>query len=322
MKALLLAAGVGTRMQPLTNALPKCLMPILGVPLLEIWLRLLESMGVREVIVNTNYKALYAEKFLSLQRRSYVIEITHEERLLGTAGTLFKHIHKLRDSDTIVIHADNLSLFQADRFLDTFHQRPKESVATMMTFDTDSPKTCGVVELNNSGLVQTMYEKVDDPPSTLANAAVYIFSRELLQELSGLTPFSDLSLELIPKLFGRMNTFHNSIYHRDIGSIQAYIHSVQDAVNQPNLRLQVSESWGQLQSVGLWNEWVAAWRQTAYEILPFNSLEESRHSLAKAKENQVLLLERFRFDQIEELRVAQKQNPQLQVIPWRAENAT
>ena len=65
MRALLLAAGLGTRLRPITDKIPKCLVPIQGRPLLEIWLDKLCEVGVQEFLVNTHYLAAQVEEFIS-----------------------------------------------------------------------------------------------------------------------------------------------------------------------------------------------------------------------------------------------------------------
>ncbi len=77
MKAFLLAAGQGTRLQPYTNTVPKCLIPIHGRPLLEIWIDLLEHHGVTEVLINTHHLATEVEQFVA----------HHRKRDQGTADT-------------------------------------------------------------------------------------------------------------------------------------------------------------------------------------------------------------------------------------------
>ncbi len=93
---------------------------------------------------------------------------------------------------------------------------------TMMTFDTDVPQQCGIIEADAEGLVCGFHEKVQHPPGNRANAAVYIFEPELLQRLEALGKVEiDLSTELLPSLLGRISTFHNLDYHRDIGTTES-----------------------------------------------------------------------------------------------------
>lgn len=89
----------------------------------------------------------------------------------------------------------------------------------MMTFDTDAPQSCGIVELDGNGLVIGFHEKVKNPPGTRANGAVYIFDQEVVSFIASLgKAFVDVSTEVIPHYLGRIVTFHNTRYHRDIGS--------------------------------------------------------------------------------------------------------
>ena len=92
-KALLLAAGYGTRLRPITNVTPKCLVKINGKPLLSYWLKKLENLGCEEVIVNTHYLSHEVIRYLDKYKSNNLKVITsHEEEILGTAGTLMKHL--------------------------------------------------------------------------------------------------------------------------------------------------------------------------------------------------------------------------------------
>src|ERR1041385_5704196 len=88
MKAFLLAGGNGTRLRPLTNNVPKCLLPIQGIPLLEIWLRNCRAAGITDVLVNTHAHAETIRKFAVEQRTGVRMRIVEEPDLLGSAGTL------------------------------------------------------------------------------------------------------------------------------------------------------------------------------------------------------------------------------------------
>ena len=96
-RALLLAAGIGSRLRPLTNHLPKCLMPLGDKPLLEYWLETLWKNGIHEVLVNMHYLPTLVQDFLDRPRfRSWVHSVTETE-LLGTAGTLRANLEFFRD---------------------------------------------------------------------------------------------------------------------------------------------------------------------------------------------------------------------------------
>ena len=88
MKAFLLAAGVGSRLKPLTDTTPKCLVPIKGEPLLQIWLELLRKQGITEVLINIHAQAEAVRRFLAGRFSALEIKLVEEYHLLGSAGTL------------------------------------------------------------------------------------------------------------------------------------------------------------------------------------------------------------------------------------------
>ena len=93
----------------------------------------------------------------------------------------------------------------------------------MMTFITDQPESCGILELDQNGVVIKMHEKVKNPPGNLANAAVYILEPSVLKFLVQMNQrVIDFSTEVIPKFLGKIYTFENKEYHRDIGSMESY----------------------------------------------------------------------------------------------------
>ena len=219
MRALLLAAGLGTRLRPLTDRVPKCLVPVRGRPLLDYWLELLLGKGIERVIVNTHHLPDAVRAFVAESPWRDRIDLVHEDVLLGTGGTVLRNRARLGDRAFLVAHADNLTRFDVKAFLRRHDDRPAGAAITMMTFDTDAPQTCGIVEADASGLVRAFHEKVPNPPGTRANAAVYIFEPEIVDflERTG-KQVIDLSTEVIPHFLGRICTFHNTGYHRDIGT--------------------------------------------------------------------------------------------------------
>lgn len=96
MKAILLAAGFGTRLRPLTNTIPKCMVPIKGKPLIQIWLEKLRDASVSPVLINTHYLSDQVETFIDNSAFKNQSVIVFEPELLGTAGTLLKNIFFFR----------------------------------------------------------------------------------------------------------------------------------------------------------------------------------------------------------------------------------
>jgi mannose-1-phosphate guanylyltransferase len=156
-----------------------------------------------------------------VERCRYPVRITtaYEETLLGTGGTLLKNRDFFRGEPLVLVHADNLSNFDLSAFVRRYEERARGIEITMMTFDTKEPEACGIVELDERGVVVAFHEKVRRPPGDLANGAVYVVSPSVVDFLAGLGKQTiDFSTEVLPHFMGRINTFHNTTYHRDIGT--------------------------------------------------------------------------------------------------------
>ncbi len=223
MRALLLAAGLGTRLKPLTDNIPKCLIAIDGKPLLEYWITMLHKGGVFPLLVNLHHHADKVFKFIDNNLYKEFVTTVYEEKLLGTGGTLLKNRGFFGNEPLMLVHADNLSLFDVRAFINRHQNRPPGCEITMMTFKTHTPHTCGIIEVDEKGRVKAFHEKVAHPPGNLANGAVYILEPSLFNYLESLNKeFIDFSTEVIPHYMGRIFVFHNDVYHRDIGTIESY----------------------------------------------------------------------------------------------------
>lgn len=238
MKALLLAAGLGTRLKPITAKLPKCMVPLGGKPLLNHWFDLLTShevastleVGERidEILINTHHLSEIVEEYVKHSSWSNRVSILHESTLLGTAGTLRVNRRRLGNSPFFLAHADNVSRFSFLEFVTCFRQRPPSCVGTMMTFETDTPQSCGIVKVNNQNLLVDYYEKPRNPTGNIANAAVFIFDSSIHDLVEELNDPKDFCADVVPHLVGKVNVFHNALYHRDIGTLASYTKAARD----------------------------------------------------------------------------------------------
>jgi mannose-1-phosphate guanylyltransferase len=223
MRAILLAAGCGTRLRPLTNKIPKCLVPIKGRPLLDIWLERLTQVGIGPFLINTHYLAEQVEAFIASSLYRDQVTLIHERELLGTAGTLIANLDFFQGEDGLLIHADNYCLADFPAFVQAHLQRPPECVLTMMTFRTDTPSSCGIVELDEQGVVVGFHEKVAAPPGNLANGAIYILSAELLRMMDmDLRSAKDFSTEVLERFVGRIYAHKTTENLIDIGTAEGY----------------------------------------------------------------------------------------------------
>lgn len=222
MRAILLAAGLGTRLRPLTNSVPKCLMPIKGKPLLEIWLEQLTNSGVSSILINTHYLAPYVDSFIKRSPYRDSVTLVNEEKLLGTAGTLMANLNFFEDEGGLLIHADNYCLANFEEFIRKHANRPKKCLMTMMTFRTNAPSTCGIVELDGNEIVIGFHEKVKNPPGNLANGAIYALSSEMVESIKKQDNLKDFSEEIIPSYLGRIYSYETHEALIDIGTYESY----------------------------------------------------------------------------------------------------
>jgi mannose-1-phosphate guanylyltransferase len=223
LRALLLAAGLGTRLRPITLHTPKCLVPVAGEPLLGRWLRQLERVGCEAVLINTHHLADQVETFMRGRSEStMLVQTIHEPELLGTAGTLIANQAFFAGSTGLLIHADNAMSGDLQGLLDAHAARCAHCLLTMLTFRTDQPQSCGIVATDAEGVVTAFHEKVADPPGTCANGALYAFDAPFLDCLTDMVPQpTDFSTEVIPKLMGRIQTWHTDEPYLDIGTAAA-----------------------------------------------------------------------------------------------------
>ena len=114
MKALLLSAGLGTRLAPMTKNIPKCLVEINKKPLLLYWMENLNKLGIDEIFINTYYLKKAVIKFVESSDFKNKITLIHEDKLLGTGGTLKKNANLFLEDTFLLIHADNLCLTDFD----------------------------------------------------------------------------------------------------------------------------------------------------------------------------------------------------------------
>jgi mannose-1-phosphate guanylyltransferase len=220
MKAVLLAAGLGTRLRPLTDVTPKCLVEVGGRTLLDVWLSAFASVGVDEVLVNTHHLHEQVERHLARRADGAPrVRTVHEPQLLGSAGTLVANRRALeRDEMFLAVNADNLTDFDLRRLV--AEHRRGGCLATISVFHAADPSRCGVVEICD-GLVVGFEEKPAAPRSQLANAGIYAFSPAVLDLVEGPPP-RDIGYDLLPKLVGRARAVTiGDAYFTDVGTTDA-----------------------------------------------------------------------------------------------------
>jgi mannose-1-phosphate guanylyltransferase len=226
MKAFLLAAGVGSRLRPITDTIPKCMLAIDGRPLLDIWLDAFDRAGVDEVLVNLHHLPDVVRSHLAERPGPPAVRTFFEPELLGSAGTLAANRDWVGGEEMfLACYADNLTDFDL-RSLVQAHQE-HGPLATWTVFHSERPSAGGVVELDGSGTVLGFTEKPSSPVSDLVNAGMYAFHPDVLDEIDAAPP-RDIGYDLLPRLVGRARAIPVDGYLRDVGTIEAYQRAQQD----------------------------------------------------------------------------------------------
>lgn len=219
MKAYLLAAGVGSRLRPLTDLVPKCLVPIRGEPILAIWLRMLARAGVHDVLLNTHHLGGQVQAFVRARAsRNHLPRVTlfHEPVLLGSAGTVMANAAFVRgERRFLVIYADNLTNMNLRDFI-AFHDA-RRSPFTAGLFETPEPTQCGIAALDAHQRIVAFEEKPARPRSALANAGLYLATPSLF-DLIPRNAYTDFGFDVLPRLVGRMYGYRIPGFYSDLGT--------------------------------------------------------------------------------------------------------
>ena len=221
MRAFLLAAGHGTRLRPMTDHLPKCLVPIQGIPLLAIWLKKCAALGVTEVLINLHAHVDTVRRFLlDSEKCDLRVHVSEEPELLGSAGTLLANRRWLENEELFwIFYADVLHCADLDGML-RLHRQCKP-VATLGVYEVPDPSRCGVVAVNHEGVIEDFVEKPARPASNLAFTGLMIGTPKMIDVIPDHVP-ADIGFDVLPKLKNQMRAFHIRDYLLDIGTLENY----------------------------------------------------------------------------------------------------
>jgi mannose-1-phosphate guanylyltransferase len=219
---MLLGAGLGTRLRPITYELPKPIVPILGEPVMGHILRLLDHHGFREVISNLHYfPDKIREHFRDGSDYGVQLQYRFEEELLGTAGGVRNVRDFLGDETFLIISGDALT----DIDLTALWARHREAggIGTLALKQVDDPSQLGVVILNDEGRIQGFQEKPHprEALSNLGSCGIYVFEPEIFDHFPD-QQFVDWAQEVFPTLLERdIPLYGHEIddYWNDVGSL-------------------------------------------------------------------------------------------------------
>jgi NDP-sugar pyrophosphorylase family protein len=219
MKVVLLAAGLGTRLAPLTSSTPKILAPFRGKPLLERQLEFLGNDGADEVAINLHHHADQVERFLNERELPLAVRTSFEPELLGTAGALVP----LRDflaEPFVVLYGDVVTDMSVSALLD--RHLATHAIATLTFYPSDRTEGKGLLTLDPDGRVTAFHEKPESPGDTgLISAGIYALSPEIFDFIEGAADFGHDVLPAVVEAGKPVYGYRATGYVHDIGSLDA-----------------------------------------------------------------------------------------------------
>jgi NDP-sugar pyrophosphorylase family protein len=237
LKAMVLAAGKGTRLFPLTGEIPKPMAPVVDTPIIEHIFGLLSDHGFEEAHVNVNYLAdtlleAYGGGPDGFSVNGMSVHLSREEELTGTAGGV-KRLAERFDETFVVVSGDALTDIDLTALVE-FHRR-KGALATVALRRVYDTSEFGVVELDDESNIKGFQEKPDTRSaiSTLANTGIYVFEPRTLDYVPE-GEFADFARDIFPKLLEngeRFVGYQGDFYWSDIGTLSAYREAQYDVLS-------------------------------------------------------------------------------------------
>jgi len=234
MKAMVLAAGLGDRMRPLTDYLPKPLLPIANRPVMCHILEHLARHGFTEIIANLHYRPQPVMDYFGDGSRCGVhLTYSHEEKLWGIAGGVRRCRDFLGDDTFLVIGADDLTDMDLSALLG--HHRRVGAIASIGLAEVEETSQFGIVVTDEEGRVQRFVEKPKGPaPSKTANTQIYLFEPEVFDFIPPDQVY-DFGFQVFPAMVAAGVPFYGFRlpgYWRDIGSISDYLAAQPDVLER------------------------------------------------------------------------------------------
>lgn len=235
-KAMIMAAGVGSRLEPLTKSVPKPLVPIANKPVMDILFENLTQIGIKDVICNTYYMADKIIERYTNNKFGINFNYVKEETLSGTAGGVKKcQFFFEKDSTFVVLSADGLSNADLKHGIDIHKKSGAIATIGIKQIPMEDVPHFGVVVTDKDGFIAEFQEKpsIEEAKSNFINTGIYIFDYKVFDYIPENT-FYDFAKNVFPKLLAEhaINTFEVKEYWSDIGTIAQYIQSMHDLFEQ------------------------------------------------------------------------------------------
>lgn len=222
MKVLILAAGLGSRLQPLTDNFPKVMLPVGGKPVLEHLINLCHFNGLNDIIISTHYLPEKISNYFHDGTKFNVhITYSHETTRLGSAGAIKLATPLLTNDSFIVFNGDVLTNVNLTEMIN-FHRR-KNGLATFLVHKTDHPYDSDITEFDSNGLITKFFRpQLGGKFQPFAKTGTHIFKPQTLDFIPP-NQFYSLEKQLIPDLLTKnqsLYAYFSNCYSKDMGTLE------------------------------------------------------------------------------------------------------
>ncbi|MFH1449852.1 MAG: mannose-1-phosphate guanyltransferase [bacterium] len=225
MKGVIMAGGFGTRLRPLTCNIPKPMVPIVNVPVMEHIIRLLKNYGITDIVSILYYQPEIIQDYFK-DGRNFGVNMSYVSAIqdFGTAGSVKNSEEYLKEEPFIIISGDVLTDFNLETII-SFHQERKSLATIVLTRVTD-PLAYGIVITDERGKILRFLEKPSwgEVFSDTINTGIYILQPEVLKYIPKDKEF-DFSKDLFPLLLSKKEELYGCVvqgYWKDIGNLEEY----------------------------------------------------------------------------------------------------
>lgn len=233
MRAIILAAGFGKRLMPLTKDIPKPLLPVLGKPIIQHNIEWLKANGINEIAVNLHHLPSKIIELLG-NGSKFGVKITYsvEKEILGTAGGV-KKLERFVKGPFLVCYGDNLTNLDVKELLQ-FHKRKKGIAAICLhEIKKDELKDASIVNLSKDSRILSFAEKPDNAAikklmknrNNYSNAGIYILEPSILNLIEK-NKFSDFARDIFPKLLKQGKKIYGcplkNCFWAELGTLKKY----------------------------------------------------------------------------------------------------
>ena len=246
MDAVILAGGFGTRLRPWTDTVPKPLIPLLDMTLIEHTIRILPRNTVQRVIIASGYGVNQMRAYFDDFDTGFEVLVVEEDQPLGTGGAIANCREHIRGSRAIVMNGDLITTVDVQDMLS--HHVKSDSLVSISLWPVEDPTRFGVADFDQKkGLIRRFQEKpsLEEAYSNLINAGCYIIETSVIQGLS--TEFHSMERDVFPGIAesGRMGGYRYSGRFIDAGTPKSYLEAMVAAIedNSFNIGGIVGTSW-------------------------------------------------------------------------------